>query len=245
MIRVVVYNVSGALDAGAVGSVLADLRPDLACLVEAPSRAGLRRVSRTAALSPVVRAGRRRVSVAILAGERVRVLSQSRHELTSPPGAPARHAAHAIVGVGGLRLSVVAAQLGMRPEVREENRRQLEELLAGVDAPNVLGVDLNESPKGAVAARLGRHLQDAFAVAGEGRGETYPTPDPSTRQDFCYLDTSLTVRRAHVPSHPPIDVASHHRPLVVELAATGAEDEPATSASCSAPPSDTPAEPAA
>ncbi|MBW3659309.1 MAG: hypothetical protein KY457_11770 [Actinobacteria bacterium] len=218
MIRIVTYNVNGALDTGAVATVLATLQPDIVCLLEAPSRFPLRRVAKGAGLTVVERAGRRRLSTAILVGEETRVLSHDHFELSAPPGVPARHLAHAIVGVGGHRLSVAATQFGMRPELREENVVEVERILDAVDLPTVLGVDLNESPGGAVAGRLAARLQDAFAVAGTGRGETYPTPDPSTRQDFCFVDPSLAIEQTHVPTEPPVDVASHHRPVVVDLA---------------------------
>jgi endonuclease/exonuclease/phosphatase family metal-dependent hydrolase len=226
VIRVVTYNVSGASDPGAVGRVLAALRPDVVCMLEAPSGRGLRRVARAAGLATVVRAGRRRTSTAILVGERVRVLSHARYGLTAADGSPPRHLAHAIVGVGGLRLSVAATQFGMRPERRLDDTAEVERLLAGVELPSVLGVDLNESPKGPVASRLAQVLQDAFAVAGTGHGDTYPTPDPSSRQDFCFVDRALTIGRAHVPADDPVDVASHHRPVVVDLAGSETEDEP-------------------
>lgn len=218
MIRVVTYNVNGALDNGAVSTVLAALQPDIVCLLEAPSRFPLRRIARGAGLTVVERAGRRRLSTAILVSDETRVLSHDGFVLSAPPGVPARHLAHAIVGIGGHRLSVAATQFGMRPEMREENVVEVERILDAVDLPTVLGVDLNESPGGVVARRLAATMQDAFAVAGTGRGETYPTPDPSARHDFCFVDRSLAIEQAHVPTDPPIDVASHHRPLVVDLA---------------------------
>jgi endonuclease/exonuclease/phosphatase family metal-dependent hydrolase len=225
MIRVVTYNVNGALDPVAVGTVLARLEPDIVCMLEAPPRLTLRRVARVAGLHPVVRAGRRRLSTVVLVGERARVLSHARHELSAPAGVMPRPVAHAIVGVGALRLSVAAVQLGMRPDVREANAPELERVLADVDLPSVLGMDLNDSPKGPVAVRFAAVMQDAFAVSGRGRGDTYPTPDPSTRQDFCFVDPTLTVIMARVPTDPPVDVASHHRPLVVDVAASDEEPE--------------------
>ncbi len=225
MIRVVTYNVNGALDPAAVGSVLHWLRPDVVCLLETPGRLALRRIANQASLQPVVRTGRRRLSTAILIGERVRLVSHSTLTLAAPEGVKQRSLVHAIVGIGSLRLSVAAVQLGMRPDVRETNAAEIERFLAGVDLPSLLGCDLNESPRGAVAVRLSEVMQDAFATSGTGRGETYPTPDPSARQDFLFVDRALTVLAAHVPDQPPVDVASHHRPLVVDLAGSDLEPD--------------------
>lgn len=225
MIRVVAYNVSGALDAGAVTTVLSALEPDVACLVETPSRLALRRIAGGARLQVGSRAGRRRLGTAVLVGERVRVLSTARADLPGVAGSPDRAAAHAIVGVGSLRLSVLAIQLGLRPDARLAHAVELERFLARVDLPTVLAGDLSEPPSGPTATRFAEILDDAFAVAGQGRGETYPTPDPSSRHDVVFVDRALVVQRCWVPEDPPVDVASHHRPVVVELAAPDAETD--------------------
>ena len=89
------------------------------------------------------------------------------------------------------------------------------------DAPDnvsIIGCDLNESVRGAVGASLAETYQDAFAVAGRGDGNTYPTPDAATRQDFVFVSPGLTVAACFVPSDDSVDVASHHRPVVADLA---------------------------
>jgi endonuclease/exonuclease/phosphatase family metal-dependent hydrolase len=88
----------------------------------------------------------------------------------------------------------------------------------------VISGDLNESVRSPVAAGLAARFQDAHAVAGSGAGLTYPTSDPSTRQDFVFVDPRLTVVRAEVLTDAPVDVASHHRPVLVDIA--GPADEP-------------------
>lgn len=218
MIRIVAYNMSGGLDVSALGEVLAAADPDIVCAVEVPGRFFLRRLARRVGLEVASRAGRRRLSVAILTGERVRVVSAMTYQLSLIPGILPRSVAQAIVGVRTLRLSAFAVQLGLRPEARETHCRDLEELLRKVSAPVVLGADLNEAPNGAVAKRLAATLQDAYAVAGEGLGDTYPNPDPLSRKDYVFVDRSLTVSRAWVPEDPPVGVASQHRPVVAEIA---------------------------
>lgn len=223
MIRLVAYNVSGGLDAGSVTAVLTALRPDVACLVETPGRLNLRRMAQAAGLQVASRAGRRRLGTAVLVGDRTRVLSSAGVALPGVAGSPDRAASHAIVGVGSLRLSVVAAQLGLRPDARLAHAEELERFLGSVDVPGVLAGDLSEPPGGTTAARFADLMTDAFAAAGRGRGETYPTPDPSARHDYVFVDRELTVERAFVPTDAPVDVASHHRPVVVELAVPDTE----------------------
>ena len=227
MIRLVTYNVSNGLDLGAAGTVLAQLDADVVAVLEAPrTRRGLRRLGQEAGLEVAARAGRRRFPVALLVSDRVRVLSHHDHELSAPESVRPRPALHAILGVGGLRLSVLVAQLGMRPEVRADNAREIEEILAKVDAEPVLLADLNEAPGGAVVRRLTAVLDDSFARAGQGRGETYPTPDPTVRQDYVLVGHGLAVGRSWVASEPPVDVASHHRPVVAEVAGSDEAADP-------------------
>ena len=223
MIRIVTYNVSGGFDPGAVGDVLAELEPRIVCVLERPSTKRLRRIGRGANLEVAARAGRRGNGTAVLVHQDVGVRSTSPVPLTTPRDVPTREAVNVIVTAGGLRLSVTAVQFGLRPEVRRINLDELLTFLATVNAPTVVGCDLNESVRSPVAAALAERFQDAHAVAGAGHGDTYPTSDPSTRQDYVFADRSLTLLGCHVPSGPTVDVASHHRPVVVDLA--GRQDE--------------------
>jgi endonuclease/exonuclease/phosphatase family metal-dependent hydrolase len=223
MIRVVAYNVSGGLDLGAAAEVLSALQPSLVCVLERPSTARLARLARRSQLEVAVRAGRRGSGNAVLVDPDVRVRSTSVLPLTAPPEVPRREASQAIVRVGGLGLSITAVQLGLRPEVRQTNHDELLRFLDTIDAPTVLGCDLNESVRSPVASAFAQRFQDAHAVAGTGGGETYPTADPSTRQDFVFVDRSLTLLGAFVATAPPVGIASHHRPVVVDLA--GREDD--------------------
>lgn len=229
MIRVVVYNVSGGQEWGGVRDVLTAVEPDVVLLFETPPRFVLRRIARRSRLGLAVRTGGRRFGVAVLTGQRVRMINSADHRLSSYEGSPDRTVAQAILGVGTVRFAVFAAQLGLNPDIRTSHRAELEQHLARVDAPVLLGIDLNEPPGGPNADRLSEVLLDAFAVAGEGPGSTFPNPEPIARKTFLYVDRSLAVGRAWVPSDPPVGTASHHRPLVVEFAEPGEEPVNGTS----------------
>jgi endonuclease/exonuclease/phosphatase family metal-dependent hydrolase len=218
-IRIGVWNVGGALDVEAAGAVLRAVQPDVLCVLEPPNRLGLRRLARSADLQVAHRAGGRRTGAVLLTRADARVLSSNDVELDPACGAPARHAAHAIVGVGALRVSVLAVQLGLRPESRAHHADQLLAFLATVDLPSVVGADLNESPGGPGGSRLTGRFVDAFVAAGRGRGDTYPTPDPMARHDYVLFDPALRVRACRVHEDPPVDVVSHHRPVLADIAA--------------------------
>lgn len=221
MIRIVAYNVSGGHERVAIGQVLAAVEPDVVLLAETPPRFHLRRLARRAGLRVAVRAGGRRLGVAVLSGERVRVINSTEHELTPHEGSPERRIAQAIIGVGSVRLAVSAVQLGLNPDTRTAHREELERALAKLDVPVVVGADLNEPPGGPNVTRLAEVLQDAFGVSGHGSGHTFPNPDPITRKSYVFADPVLAVLRAWVPDAPPVGTASHHRPVVVELAEPG------------------------
>ncbi len=218
MIRVVAYNMSGGLDTNAVSAVLAAVAPDIVCAVEVPPRFGLRRIARRVGLEVAASAGRRRLNVAILTAEHVRVVSSVAHQLSPVPGIVPRSVVQAIVAVRALRLAAFAVQFGLRPDVRETHCRDLEEHLKKVSAPVLVGADLNEGPNGTVSQRLSSLLQDAYGVSGQGLGDTYPNPEPLSRKDYVFVDPGLTVLRAWVPDEPPVAVASQHRPVVAEFA---------------------------
>ena len=215
--RLVAYNVSGGPDALAAGALLARLEPDVVCLSEIPAMGRFKALVRFAGLEVVARAGRRGTGTAILASEAVRVRATNLVPLSTPRDVPSRQATHATLSVAGLGLSVTAVQFGLRPEVRRTNLDELLAFLATIEQPSVIGADLNESVRSPVAAALAERFQDAHAVAGTGAGLTYPTVDPSTRQDFVFVSRRLEVRSATAPTDDTVARASHHLPVVVDL----------------------------
>lgn len=218
--RAVAYNVSAGLDPRAAARVLAELEPQVVCLLEIPGGGKLRSIARRAGLEVVERAGKRGTGAAVLVHPDVRVRATSRAALSTPKDLPGREAAHAIVSVEGLGLSITAVQLGLRPDVRRTNLDELVTFLRSIDHPSVLGCDLNESVRYPVASALAAMYQDAHARVGIGSGATYPTSDPSTRQDFVFVDPTLRVTASFVASGDAVNVASHHLPVVADIEAT-------------------------
>lgn len=252
MIRLAVYAIGDATDLGAVGRALADLcrneQPDVVCLLGAPRRLATRRLARDAGLDVAVRTRSRQPGTAILAGARVRVTATS--TIALPAGAPPDpgpdagpetgsetgsdpdpvqrapgDAAEAVLLVGSQKLSVLAATLGNSPELRARRGQRLLETVRDATLPTILGIDLGEPPSGPEGRRLTAELDDAFARAGQGHGETYPTPTPTVRRDVILVTAELAVSSAVVPDRACFDLAGRHRPVVVEIAAPTAEPE--------------------
>jgi len=223
--RVVAYNVSGALDPAAAGSVLAGLEPQVVCLMEMPGRGRLRSIARRAGLEVAGRAGKKGSGCAVLVHPDVEVQTSSEVDLETPKELPDRKAAHVVVTVDGVGISISAVQLGLRPDVRRTNLDELVSFLRSVGLPSVVGCDLNESVRFPVASELASIYQDAHALVGLGSGATYPTPNPSSRQDFVFVDPTLRVTASFVGRGDDVDVAGHHRPVVADIEVSDAEPE--------------------
>lgn len=98
----------------------------------------------------------------------------------------------------------------------DERRLQVEAILDVVDrtsAPRALLGDLNARPTAPELAPLFARFSDAWAVAGEGHGFTFPASDPRARIDYALVSPQLRVRRASVPA----PAGSDHLPLVAEV----------------------------
>jgi endonuclease/exonuclease/phosphatase family metal-dependent hydrolase len=98
-----------------------------------------------------------------------------------------------------------------------ERRLQVEAILdqaARTSVPQVLLGDLNARPTAPELAPLFRRFLDAWTVAGEGNGFTFPASEPTARIDYVLVSPQLRVRRVHVPALP----GSDHLPLIAELA---------------------------
>jgi endonuclease/exonuclease/phosphatase family metal-dependent hydrolase len=217
MTAIVAYELSGMTDSTALGAVLDELRPAVACLLGVRNVRRLRSALGQAGLEVVARGGPRGAVNAIALSEGGRVRSVNRLPLRTPKGTPEREAVHAIVGVEGLALSVTALQLGLRADLRQQHVDTLLGFLASIEPPVVVGASLSEPASGPAASALGAAYTDAFAVAGTGPGETYPVDEPVARHDFVFVDHRLRVRRARVPSDEAVLAAARHRPVVVDI----------------------------
>jgi endonuclease/exonuclease/phosphatase family metal-dependent hydrolase len=83
----------------------------------------------------------------------------------------------------------------------------------------VLSGDLNEQVGGSAIDTLTAAYDDAWAIAGEGDGYTFPSDTPDRRIDFVLLGGQWAAPTA---AWVPVTTASDHRPIVVEVPRPGA-----------------------
>jgi endonuclease/exonuclease/phosphatase family metal-dependent hydrolase len=81
--------------------------------------------------------------------------------------------------------------------------------------PVVLCGDFNDTPDSRVHQRLREQFADAWALAGQGTGWTFPAGVPRKRIDYVWITKGGAIEC--VGAQVPESDASDHRPLVVEL----------------------------
>lgn len=120
--------------------------------------------------------------------------------------------AHSSFAVAGTHLDLIEV-----PRLRhlEELRAEASALAHG--APTVVGGDMNAVPGSATWHRLERFGVDAWSVAGEGDGYTYPSQGSVRRIDGVFVPRHVPVLSARVVDGPDVHRGSDHRPLVVEF----------------------------
>jgi endonuclease/exonuclease/phosphatase family metal-dependent hydrolase len=95
----------------------------------------------------------------------------------------------------------------------------LKKILADLDAPVVLGIDLNEGPDGPAW----RTVADGLTDVGERDGtRTFPARNPQRRIDAIFVDPRCAVVDFRVLDVPGAPVASDHLALLVDLELPGA-----------------------
>jgi endonuclease/exonuclease/phosphatase family metal-dependent hydrolase len=225
-VRVVVYNVRGLRDGTErLVRLVGHFRPDVLLLNETGSRWRLRRFENALGMdlaadpwSPL----RRRVKDGVLVRPPWRIVGHRQHRFEGAWLYP-RGALLTELERGDARLCAISMHLGLHPRERLAHARALVALADGVDAPIVVGGDLNEKPDGRAVGFLSERFRDAWLLGGDSEGETFPADEPTARIDYLFVSEGIVVERVLVPPDPDAREASDHRPLVAELTLPGQE----------------------
>jgi endonuclease/exonuclease/phosphatase family metal-dependent hydrolase len=221
-LRVVSYNVHTLRDdITALARVVRGLAPDVVILQEAPRRFRWRtksaRLARAFGLV-VAAGGLPALGNLILTNHRVRVHDTRCLRFPLTPGRHLRGAAVARCSVNHLRFAVAGSHLSTDPAERPVQAEVLKRALGDLDAPLMLGVDLNENSTGVAWRALADGLVDAAVAAGAADRRTFSCAQPKDRIDAVFVDPRLTVVGYDVVDTPEARRASDHFPVVVELA---------------------------
>ena len=221
-VRIAVYNLKGfRLGVDAVIAAVGALDADLVLAQETGPRRALARLARElemqAAADPLSPL-RRRVKNAVLARPPWRIVSHRLERFATgterlhPRGALVAHA-----GRAGRRVCAVSSHLGLVPAERVAHAGELVDLVdaAAGDGAMALGLDLNETPERRSARRLSERYLDAWAVAGRGPAETFPSVDPAARIDYLFVSPRVGLREVRVARSAA--GASDHLPLVADV----------------------------
>jgi endonuclease/exonuclease/phosphatase family metal-dependent hydrolase len=154
----------------------------------------------------------------IMTSYRIRVLDTWALRYPLTPGRHMRGAAFARCVLDRTGFVLVGTHLATDPTERPGQAEQLRKALADLQAPVLLGADLNEDRNGPAHRLLVDGLVDA---AGGDSSPTYPVAAPASRIDALLVDPGLEVRDYRVVDTPAARRASDHFPVVAELTLPG------------------------
>jgi endonuclease/exonuclease/phosphatase family metal-dependent hydrolase len=141
--------------------------------------------------------------------------------LPRPAGTEQRGLLEALVHVDGeaVRFLTTHLQNSSQP-ARLAQADAIGAVVDDLQAPVALAGDLNARAGSREVRRLTAVLDDAWAVAGRGRGGTYPATTPRTRIDYVLASPDLRAAAAVVVDSR----ASDHRPVCADLESAGRGD---------------------
>lgn len=222
-LRVMSYNIKHGAVRGldAVAEVIREVDPDLVGLQEVDDQTrrsgGVAQADRLGQLtgmdslfSKAINYDGGRYGLAVLS--RWPILGSERIALTSRGEARIL----LIVRVGapdGSELHLAVTHLGTSAADRSTQAEEVRDALLPLTRVVLLG-DFNASPGGSVHTMLTQNLRDAWELAGDGAGFTFPANDPESRIDWLLLSPDLPAPRC---AWVPETRASDHRPVVVVM----------------------------
>jgi endonuclease/exonuclease/phosphatase family metal-dependent hydrolase len=153
----------------------------------------------------------------------VKVVSTRFALLPKSPDLHQRAVTAAEVELRGSRWTIASIHFSLDADERLRHLDALRHALEGASAPLVLAGDVNEPAGGAVWTRLTERFQDAYAVAPDGRGETFTAGGPHRRIDGIFAAAGIEVVSCHAVHEAPgvdaalLQAASDHLPVLAVL----------------------------
>lgn len=220
-LRVLSYNVHSQRGDGiAMAELFRSLRPDVAILQEGPRRFRWRQRAATLARTTgmvFAAGGLPALGNVVLTTLRVRVHQTWQVRFPLTPGRHLRAAVLARCSIGGAPFVLAGSHLSLDPAERVAQATALKEHLVGVDAPVLLGADLNERPGGAAWRAVADGMVDAAVASGCEHTGTFPSSHPTGRIDAIFVDPEVRIDGYQVIETPQARVASDHLPIVVDV----------------------------
>jgi endonuclease/exonuclease/phosphatase family metal-dependent hydrolase len=223
-LRLLTYNVRSMRDdREALGRVIRSAEPDVVLVQESPRFARWRSLCAELARRSnlvVVSGGRYAGSNLIMSTMAVDVVSTADVLFTRDAGLHRRGTAIAVLTKQGTKFAVAGTHLDLKEDPRRRHVDELEEAIATHvpdSVPTIVAGDINDRPGSPVWRALAEMRADAFAAAGTGSPLTSPATRAIKTIDGVFVDPRITVRAARVLDQPDVELASDHRPLLVEL----------------------------
>ena len=221
MLRVLTYNVRSLRDdAAAVGRVIREVKPDVACIQEAPRffrwRSKCAGLARRAGMV-IVTGGRDAGANLVLSTLGVDVVATRDVLLSRNRGYHQRGVAMAVLRLEGVEFAVVGTHLDGESQAHQigELHRALDAFAPGV--PAIVAGDINASPSMPGWQELAARGADAFAVAGAGDGFTSNVTKLTRRIDGIFPSAGIRVVSAETIDTPDVRIASDHLPMLAVL----------------------------
>jgi endonuclease/exonuclease/phosphatase family metal-dependent hydrolase len=227
VLRVATYNIRALRDdRRAVVRVITALDADLVCVQEAPRflfwRHNCRQLAADCGLK-VIGGGRAAAANLLLARPDVVVPTSRDVTFSKVRGLSSRGAALADVTARGVRLAVIGTHLDGEDQPRLVHIDELHQVIDNFVTPGarfVVGADVNAEPGSPSWTRLTERAADAAALASIGDTRTNQPLTPRRRIDALFVGPHLSVRSTQAIDSPDVNLASDHRPVLAELAAT-------------------------
>jgi endonuclease/exonuclease/phosphatase family metal-dependent hydrolase len=228
VLRLMTYNIRSLRDdEDAVTRVIKAARPNIVLIQEAPRflrwRSTAARIARRSGLV-VVGGGGTAAGNLLLSGLEVDRIAQQDVLLSRDRRLHQRATSMAVLSLAGHRFAVAGTHLDL---VEAARIRHVGELHAAVDAfvppdvPLIVGGDFNDDPGSVVWKLLETRGHDAWANShsmndGTG-GITSSVTLPRRRIDGVFVDPRLPLLRTEVINSADVQIASDHRPLLVQI----------------------------